>query len=263
VVKLGRPRHGDSGPLATILDLPSVRTTAEAAKAVSSTPCASCGQCCRGYVVPVCGFDVWRISRELRVDPAAFVVAWQEEEPGTDGFRLEPEGPLFKLVLDKRSWSRQRSACVFLMGLPGGQDRCGIYGQRPVACRSYPMLLVSGGVVLRDDPLCPPGAWSSADVRDPAWREALQQAAMQYDVYKVVVDHWNARVRDGSLAAGLGFADYYRYVLTAYDALAQLEADEATLRARAATWRTPGAGPVEALPWQRHLDRVREVLGQV
>jgi Fe-S-cluster containining protein len=231
------------------------------AKSVSTTPCSSCGQCCRGYVVPVCGYDVWRISRELRVDPAAFVVAWQEEEPGSDGFRLEPDGPLFTLVLDKRSWARQRSACVFLMGLPGGQARCGIYGQRPVACRSYPMLLVDGGVVLRGDPLCPPGAWSSADVRDPEWREALQQAAMQYDVYKVVVDRWNARVGSLGSGAGLGFPDYYRYALTAYDALAEfLGADEATLRERAATWRVAGAGPVDDLPWQRHLNEVREVL---
>jgi Fe-S-cluster containining protein len=252
-VKLGRPTRGGSGALATILELP-------ATKSVSSTPCASCGVCCRSYVVPVCGFDVWRISREMQIDPSTFLVAWQEDEPGTDGFRLEPEGPLFTLVLDKRSWSRQSSACVFLMRFPGGQDRCGIYGQRPVACRSYPMLLLNGGVVLRDDPLCPPGAWSSADAGDPAWRAALQQAAMQYDVYKVVVDRWNARVRGGSLDGALGFADYYRYLLTVYDALAELGADEATLRERAATWRVPSAEPVDQLPWQRHLDRVRGVL---
>jgi Fe-S-cluster containining protein len=257
VAKIGRPRRAETGPLAAILDLPS-------AKQPSATPCASCGVCCRTYVVPVCGYDVWRISRGLQLDPSSFLVAWQEEEPGTDGFRLEPDGPRFTLVRDKRSWARQRSACVFLMSLPGGQARCGIYGQRPVACRSYPMLLVNGGVVLRDDLMCPPGAWSTADVRDPAWRDALQQAAMQYDVYQVIVNHWNGRVLRREIGLGLGFADYYQYVLTAYDALAAtLGADEATLRERASTWRVAGAGPVDELPWQRHLDKVREVLRQV
>lgn len=255
-MKLGRPTRDGARALATILELP-------AAKSVSATPCASCGVCCRSYVVPVCGFDVWRISRELQIDPTTFLVAWQEEEPGTDGFRLEAAGPLFTLVLDKRSWSRQQSACVFLMRFGAGQDRCGIYGQRPVACRSYPMLLVDGDVVLRGDPLCPPGAWSSADAADPAWRAALQQAAMQYEVYKVVVDRWNGRVRSGAFAATPGFADYYRYLLAAYDALADLGADEAALRERAATWRAPAADALDRPPWQRHLDRVRAVLDQL
>ena len=257
-MKLARPTRASTGPLARVLRLseatPELGTPAMAADA---TPCASCGVCCRSYVVPVCGFDVWRISRELRLKPETFLVAWQEEEPGTDGFRLEPAGPLFTLALDKRSWARQQSACVFLLSFPGGQSRCGIYALRPLACRSYPMLLVRSAVRLREDPLCPPGAWSSADVADPAWRDALQQAAMQYDVYKVVVDHWNARLDERSPRA---FADYYRYVLAVYDALIALGADDEALRQRAATWRIPGAGPADDLPWQRHLEDVRGVL---
>ena len=200
--------------------------------------------------MPVCGHDVWRISRGLQLDPSSFLVAWQEEEPGTDGFRLEPRGPLFTLVLDKRSWATQQSACRFLLRFPGGQDRCGIYDHRPVACRSYPMLLVDHDVVMRDDPLCPPGAWSAADVRDPSWRQALQQAHMQYDVYKLVAAHWNARLTEGE---SRDLADYYAYVLRAYDAVGSLGPGPWEI------WRLPG----DPTPWQSHLDRVRDVLAEV
>src|SRR5439155_20925086 len=115
-----------------------------------------------GYLVPLTGHDMWRLSRALQLDPARFVVAWQEEEPAIGGFRLEPGGPAYSPVLEKRSWSRDGAACVFLLRLPGGHDRCGVYEHRPAACRAYPMLLERGVVALRDDPLCPPGAWSAA-----------------------------------------------------------------------------------------------------
>jgi Fe-S-cluster containining protein len=160
LVKIGRAARSASAGAATILTLsPRGRGAERPSAAARPHPCATCGACCRSYLVPVCGYDVWLISRRLHLDPARFVVAWQEEEPSVDGFRTEPDGPLYSLVLDKRRWSRGGSACVFLLRLPGGHDRCGIYEHRPVSCRAYPMVLLRGAVALGDDPLCPPGAW--------------------------------------------------------------------------------------------------------
>ena len=213
MARIGRPSRGAGRGLATI-----VRTGGR--DEASGHPCDTCGVCCRSYLVPLCGHDVWSISRYLHLPPSKFAIAWQEEEPSVDGFRLERDGPLFSLVLDKRSWSRERSPCVFLMRLPGGRDRCGVYDHRPASCRAYPMLLVDRMVRLRDDPLCPPGAWPADEPSKPAWREAVEQAHRHFDVYQVVLSVWNQRVRADEASRSLD--DYYDYLLGAYDVIAGL-----------------------------------------
>lgn len=245
MARLARPRAGGQPML---LQLPGRGPAWQPA-----SPCATCGICCRSYLVPLCGRDIWLLSRELDLPPARFVVAWQEEEPVLDGFRLEPAGPTFSLVLDKRSWSRSESACTFLLRLPGGNDRCGVYAHRPVSCRAYPITLAGSAVVLRDDPLCPTGAWPDDEPARPGWRAALQAAHMQFDVYAAAVARWN-----GALVGRAEPAEYYDWLLRAYDAIAALEAElgAEALAALEAGWRAPG-GDVHALPWQAHLERVR------
>jgi Fe-S-cluster containining protein len=270
LVKIGRAARGGSGRTATIVTLPGKRRAPGPAAAPGPHPCATCGVCCRSYLVPVCGYDVWLISRRLHLEPARFVVAWQEEEPSVDGFRIEPGGPPFSLVLDKRGWSRERSPCVFLLRLPGGHDRCGIYQHRPVSCRAYPMVLLGDAVALRDDPLCPPGAWSPEDARLPVWRDELQHARMQFDVYRAVVDRWNARIGAAPPSTSVDLSDYYGYLLATYDALAELDAGigQGGLARLRAGWRAPlhtvgpdGTGArVDDMPWQNHLNRVRAVV---
>jgi Fe-S-cluster containining protein len=213
MARIGKPRRGAEGGLATIF-----RTGGRGA--ASGHPCDTCGVCCRSYLVPLCGHDVWALSRHLHMPPSGFAIAWQEEEPSVDGFRLERDGPLFSLVLDKRSWSRERSPCIFLMRLPDGRDRCGVYDDRPASCRAYPMLLVQESIRLRDDPLCPPGAWPVDEPTKPAWREAVEQAHHKFDVYQVVLSVWNQRVRAGEASYALD--DYYAYLLEAYDVVADL-----------------------------------------
>jgi Fe-S-cluster containining protein len=219
MARIGKPSGGATGKLATILE-----TGSHGLELAESHPCDTCGVCCRSYLVPLCGRDVWAISRHLHLPPSSFAIAWQEEEPSVDGFRLERDGPLFSLVLDKRSWARDRSPCVFLIRLPGGRDRCGIYEHRPVSCRAYPMLLVEQAVRLRDDPLCPPGAWPADEPDRPGWREALDSAHREFDVYQVVVSVWNQRVRAGDESYELD--DYYAYLLDAYDRVVDLPLDE-------------------------------------
>ena len=235
-------------------------------------PCASCGVCCRTYIVPVCGYDIWRLCRNMHLDPSTFLVAWQEDESSGDGFRLEREGPFFSVVLDKRSWIKDASPCTFLMRFPGGQDRCGVYEHRPMACRTYPMELLDRSARLRDDPLCPTEAWAPNEPGNPSWFSALTHAAMQYDIYRVIIRHWNTKVQLSHENATFDLSDYYQYVLTAYDRLAQYDQDGQIVANRAATWRSVVALSVEAdgsparvdnLSWQRHLDLVRTVVGAI
>lgn len=272
MVKFARATQADSRTIAKVITVPTVRkpklqTSMQLEKA---HPCASCGVCCRTYIVPLCGHDIWRLSRNMHLDPSTFLVAWQEEEPSDDGFRIERGGPLFSVVLDKRSWIKDASPCTFLMRFSGGQDRCGVYEHRPVACRTYPMELLNRSARLRDDPLCPPDAWAPTEPSNPAWYSALTHAAMQYDIYRVVVGHWNSKVRLSDENVIYELADYYRYVLAAYDSLAKFDLDDQVVVNRAATWRSVVAHSVEAdgspsrvehLPWQQHLDLVRKVLG--
>jgi Fe-S-cluster containining protein len=225
-------------------------------------PCASCGACCRGYLVPLCGRDVWRISRRLHLAPEQFVVAWREDDDGPDRFRLEADGPRYTLVLDRRGWSAERSTCLFLLTLPGGRDRCGIYAHRPAACGAYPMVMRRDVVALRDDPLCPPGAWAADEAVRPAWRDALQQARMDFDVYHAVVERWNARQRVDR--ATRHPSEYYDYLLGVYEALGALEAELGAdgLAGLRDGWRAPPDRADEVARWQRHMERVRAAVGR-
>ena len=213
MARIGKPAQPGGGRSATIFG-------AAERGAKSGHPCDTCGVCCRSYLVPLCGHDVWELSRHLHMPPSGFAIAWQEEEPSVDGFRLERDGPLFSLVLDKRSWSRDRSPCVFLMRLPGGRDRCGVYDHRPASCRAYPMLLVDRQVRMRDDPLCPPDAWPDDEPTKPAWREAVEEAHRRFDVYQVVLSVWNQRVRADERSRTL--EEYFDYLMAAYDRVAAL-----------------------------------------
>jgi Fe-S-cluster containining protein len=219
VARIGRGTGAPIGPLAAIVETGGGRVAL-----ASGNPCSTCSLCCRSYLVPLCGHDVWSISRNLGLEPAQFTIAWQEEEPSVDGFRLERDGPLFSLVLDKRSWTQQQSACIFLMRLPGGHDRCGIYESRPAACRAYPMLLVEGRAQLRDDPLCAPNAWPAGEVGRPSWRDTLEAAHNHFDVYSVVRSVWDQRVRATETSHTLD--EYYAYLLWAYDRVAGLHLNE-------------------------------------
>jgi Fe-S-cluster containining protein len=244
-----------------------------------SNPCATCGRCCRSYVVSVCGYDVWRICTQQRIGPEEFLVACPQTEPSRDGFLLDAEGPTFGLMLDKQGPLKATQPCVFLMKLGGGHERCGIYAHRPVVCQAYPMALVRRDVVQRDDVLCPPDAWPAAAVQRPGWRAALQRQRMHFDVYRQVVLRWNARV---VASPGRHFAtgEYFAFLLNVYDRLARLDADLGEdgrplvedgwgLLPGATEGERAGGAPAaprqvnvspEDCPWLEHLLRVKSVI---
>src|SRR5205085_2911518 len=122
-------------------------------------PCATCGACCKSYLVPVCGYDIWQISTRENLSPEQFVVLIPQNPPALDGFRLTHDGPAFGLVLDKKGRFDFKGACIFLVQMAGGHERCGIYDHRPVVCQGYPMAIWGNAVFQRTETLCPPNSW--------------------------------------------------------------------------------------------------------
>lgn len=183
------------------------------------TPCATCGACCRSYVVPLYGYDVWLLSSRQRLSPEQFVVACPQAEPQLDGFRLDAAGPTFGLALDKKGDFDVMNSCVFLMELGEGHARCGVYADRPVVCRAYPMSIWHLEVSQMKDSLCPPGSWPQTEVKRPAWRAALQHLYMQADIYHEIVARWNAYVSEllnRQPELSLTLEQYFDYMLNAY-----------------------------------------------
>ena len=234
-------------------------------------PCATCGVCCRSYVVNLCGYDVWLISTRQRLSPEQFLVACPQAEPGADGIRLGSEGPTYGLALDKHGKFRANQACVFLLRLGGGNDRCGIYAHRPVVCQSYPMAIGNNAVFQRQDALCPPDSWPPRETARPAWRAALQRLRLHYDVYAEVVARWNGRVAAAGPGARFSLHEYLSYLMNVYDRLAApataLGAEE--MERVEAAWpnlpRFPTDPPElpafeDVPPWLGYLTRVRQVI---
>jgi Fe-S-cluster containining protein len=173
-------------------------------------------------VVSLLGYDVWRISRGLRLSPELFVLVHDQPQPADDGFLLEPDGWPQGLALDKQGSFDPKQPCVFLLELGGGQARCGIYEHRPAVCRTYPMALREAVTRLRDDALCPSGAWSAEEIGQLAWTRELRAYREHWNVYVAIVQRWNQRVQ--SQAEGrFSFSHYLAYILNAYDWIASSE----------------------------------------
>ena len=180
-----------------------------------------CGACCHAYYVPLSGYDMWRISRRLGIEPAEFVVAFPKE-PGADfGFQLCQGGDTYELVLDKQGPFQLGQPCVFLDKQPDGVSRCGIYAERPAVCRSYPMKATPAHVIaFRPGALCPSGAWPESEPRQPAWRAAWDALEQQFDHYRYIVAGWNAQVASHP-GREFGMDHFVAYVMGMYDKLAQ------------------------------------------
>ncbi len=238
----------------------------------ATNPCATCGACCRSYIVPVFGHDLWLICSRQRLAPEQFVVAYpQKEGVHVDAFRLQAGGPYFGLMLDKRGPLAPERPCVFLFDLAGGHSRCGIYAERPLACQVYPMVAWSGVVAQRPDSLCPPDSWPLATVLRPSWRRANQRLRMHLDLYGEVAGRWNARVAAAPAEQHFVLAEYLSYLLNVYDRLAALDhaIGASQLAEVEAMWPSSPRPPFdpailddpEAAPlWVHYLVEVRSVI---
>lgn len=236
-----------------------------------SSACAACGVCCRSYIVSLCGRDVWQISRRQQLAPQQFIMAVARKTERPDGFHLESGGDSMLLMLDKQGRFGLKRPCVFLVQLAGEYVTCGIYEHRPMVCRTYPFVSRADGVLgMRDKPLCPPAAWDGVDAN--RWRDTIDRAEFEFDLYGEVMARWNARVEHAP-GRRFGLNEYLSYLLNAYDAIAELDAGlgEDGLRAVVHSWRTaPDPAPsLEELryrpdeyPWADYVFRVHDIIGR-
>jgi Fe-S-cluster containining protein len=169
--------------------------------------------------VPVSGYDVWRISRSLGIEPSDFVVAYPGQAVAEFGFELHAGGDRFELALEKHGPFQLGEPCVFLERQADGTSHCGIYAARPSVCRAYPMEAQAGdAIALRPRALCPPGAWPDGESQQPHWRDRWDSMHGQFEQYRQIVRAWNAQV---ALHAGrtFGMDHYLAYLLGVYDKL--------------------------------------------
>ena len=181
-------------------------------------------------MVPVTGYDVWRIVQSQRLAPALFVQCDPEDIPTDAGFLLRVPGPTFRLFLQHTPARRNERPCVFLLHLRDGAYRCGIYADRPLVCQTYPMRLNEKGLFVRSDALCPPGSWANLERGQAAWRERLQQWQTESQRYGEVVRFWNTMVRASSSQAELLLDEYLAYLIKAYDLINSVPEAEVSAR---------------------------------
>jgi Fe-S-cluster containining protein len=94
--------------------------------------CTGCGNCCKDPILPLTDQDVVRIEQRTGVAASTFV-RWVDR----NAIDLDDEPEAFvRLRQGKRVMvMRQgRGGCHFL----GKDDRCTIYGSRPLGCRIFP-----------------------------------------------------------------------------------------------------------------------------
>ena len=235
---------------------------------MTADPCATCGLCCRSYLVPVFGHDLYRLVTRQRADPRDFLFFCEQEEPDRVGFRLRPDGPTYGLALTKKHKLEATEPCVFLIEYPDGTSRCGSYEHRPIACSTYPMSTTPAGAALSATALCPPGSWSQDEPANPSWILGLRRLSRYRDTYVEVVNRWNAwvDVNDQERPAH----HFVGYVLQVYQRLVALEdeigAERITEIER--TWASfpagsPRTGSKASEPmWLSYLRRARAIIDE-
>ncbi len=194
----------------------------------AAIPCTSCViGCCRAYWVPLTGFDLWRLVRAQALPPAEVAAPMVQEKETPAGFLLAAEGPLHHLVLHKRGGLLPGHACSFLVEFPNGHSRCGVYRDRPDACRLYPFETEGRRMGLRARTVCPPGGWTAEHLADPAWRALGIEVDRQLLAYYEVVHRWNVWLRATGPREPVPFTLYAAYLLEAYDRISRAPADGA------------------------------------
>lgn len=118
--------------------------------------CATChAGCCRTYVVPLTGADILRIMSKQQLSFWEFVVRWADPQ-GKIALKFAPhfhfrddlQTPyVIALMQEESGQFPGTSRCKFLIEgeqssqHPLGVSQCGIYGDRPSACRVFPTKL--------------------------------------------------------------------------------------------------------------------------
>ena len=202
---------------------------------MNSTPCDSChGGCCRSFAVPVTGADILRLERALPLEFWQFVCRWADPQGHIARnhaphfhFADEPATPFVICLMHSQShFLHGTTKCRFLMECepdeahPLGRARCGVYGQRPGACRAFPARLDESGelVLLTGVPergraggeraydLCP-RPWEPADVDALTAIPDLIVGRHEMEFFRRLAEIWNRRPQSWSV-----FPDFLRLV---------------------------------------------------
>jgi len=232
-------------------------------------PCSTCGLCCRSYLVPVFGHDVYRLVKQRGLDPRSFLFIAEQETRDPVGFLLNADGPAYGLALDKKNALEANQPCVFLDESDDGTSRCGVYDDRPIACATYPMARATGGVAFMPAALCPSDAWTDDEPANEHWAASLRRLARYRDTYVEVVRRWNAWI-SSTLTYTPPAEHFVAYVLQTYDRLAKLDAElpRDELVAIEHAWgtldhSTPREGAVGEEPrWMTYFRRTRGVIDE-
>ncbi len=197
--------------------------------------CATChAGCCRSFVVPLTGSDVLRIIYGKNLSFWDFACRW----PDPDGkialkyaphfhFRDQPQTPfVISLIQESSSQFPGTPRCKFLAEGPQsaehplGISQCGIYGERPSACRVFPTKFDRSGelAVIYDVPaagrdgshpvyrLCP-RTWRPEDLDPIQQLQDLVVARYEMNFFFKLADAWNASPGEWRL-----FPDFLRMV---------------------------------------------------
>ncbi|QDT18122.1 hypothetical protein CA12_42620 [Alienimonas californiensis] len=235
----GAPRTGgDDGP--TLLPLPTLTVLGGGERGGCSgggcgsgegcgvepeggTPCDGChAGCCRSFAVPVTGADVFRLTRETGRSFWEVACRWPDAEGKISRryapvlyFADDPQAATVLCLTHEPSATLPGSTkCRFLQETPPtaenprGTGRCGVYGQRPASCRSFPLRFASDGhlVKVHDVPargrsgthpayeLCP-RPWTAEDVDPLTAPGELAAARWEMDFFRRVAAAWNGAPR--------------------------------------------------------------------
>jgi Fe-S-cluster containining protein len=210
----------------------------------------------------VTGYDAWVIASKLHLSMEQFLVFVPEQAKTATGFQLDRTETTYIIALNKQP-SPRKKPCIFLLTLPNGYDRCSIYPHRPLICQTFPTLLRHGSVAIREDLICPKGAWNVASMDLPTWRLSLLRMEMESAVYRLVVCRWNECVEKEPADASYSIFQYFAYLMNAYSRLEMLRRDipeeEITLIIR--TWGQAATEEGQR-PWQGFLVRAQEALAE-
>ena len=228
-----------------------------------------CALCCRSFLVPVFGHDLYRLVTRRNLDPRGFTFFCEQEEPDRVGFRLQAGGTTYGLALGKKNKLEVTQPCTFLIEHGDGTSRCGVYEDRPVACQVYPMSRTKGGISLLPAALCPPDAWGPDEGANPHWADGLHRVSRYRDTYVEVVNRWNAWI-DSLAGEPRPPKHFVAYVLQLYDRLARLDSElgHDVIAEVERTWASlPAGSPVEASRdaepvWVSYFRRVRGVIDE-
>lgn len=200
--------------------------------------CRACpGFCCSQNLINLCGYDVWAIATGLGIDPTSFLAFAQLEADSPYHFRLDSSELAFCLALNMKEWDQPRLStpldgegfsvetpeaqrrCIFLMVLPNGQTRCGIYGLRPIACRAYPLALTDKGVEVKPWAMCHDICIAPSGPDADLHQRELESHDMEFSIYALIVGIWNRKVAAQPGVRKLDFRPFLGFLMDVYGRL--------------------------------------------